>query len=53
MMIFRETFWNTTYWQEQWQILFVENSQWQIFIPFLLGVCLILFYYTFIKSRRK
>ena len=53
MIIVRDTFWNIEYWQEKWQILFVENTQWQIFIPLLLGICLILFYYAFIKSRRK
>ena len=58
MFIFRETFWNIEYWNEHgleyWlDYLFVDGVQWQIFIPFLLGICLILFYYTFIKSRRK
>ena len=56
MMIFRETFWNIEYWQEHgleyWlDYLFVENVQWQIFIPaFLLGICFSLIVYILIKT---
>ena len=57
-MIFRETFWNTAYWEERgieyWlDSLFVENIQWQILVPaFLLGICFSLVVYALIKIRR-
>jgi len=55
-MIFRETFFNTNRWEnrglEYWlDYLFVENVQWQIFIPaFLLGICFSLIVYILIKT---
>lgn len=56
MMIFRETFWHTAYWEEYgveyWlDSLFVENIQWQILVPaFLLGICFSLVVYKLIKT---
>jgi len=58
MFIFRETFWNTEYWQEHgleyWlDYLFVESVQWQILVPsFLLGISLSLVIYKSIKMWR-
>ena len=58
MMIFRETFWNTAYWEEKgfeyWlDYLFVESVQWQILIPaILLGICFALVVYKLIKITR-
>ena len=55
MMIFRETFWNTAYWEERgieyWlDSLFVENIQWQILVPaFLMGFMSAFFIYSIIK----
>ena len=54
-MIFRETFWNTAYWEEHgieyWlDTLFVENVQWQILVPaFLLGFISAFLIYCIIK----
>jgi len=58
MMIFRETFWNTAYWEERgieyWlDSLFVENIQWQILVPAFLMVFISAFFiYCVIKSYK-
>jgi len=58
MIIFRETFWNTHYWEqkglEYWlDSLYIENLQWQAIVPaFLIGICFAFFVYVSIKMLK-